>query len=363
MLPLNFASDRNYESMISSVLCVFMPFRGIAIALPLILGGLSCEMAYAQSSKSSTADQSRIDLRSARFIDMHHWMREIAESPEADRPADLKAAAASVANIEKALGGTLAWGILEGSLVECADLAAARKVADGLPVEFQSMSGAKLALREQAQALMKAYEPVEKHFVEKVWPQHEKQIAAATERLNKELLPQAGVCLEYIEKCLQMSDTQPVIPIYLVARSPEPGAVTHRRRGGGGVCIVGLDEKPDLLTEIILHECIHALDISTARQPTVLNNLRKHLQESGLPPRSDLMRNVPHTLMFVQAGETVRRKLDPKHRHYGDEAGYYEKVKAATEIVRDSWTSHLEGKQTSEDAIARMVRAISQQVK
>lgn len=249
----------------------------------------------------------------------------------------------------------MAWGILEGSLIQAEDVAAARRIAEKFPAEFQSMTGAKLPLRELATKLLDAYEPIEHDFAAKTWPDHQRKIATARKALEAELLPHASRCIEYIEKSLGMNKGQEAIPVYLVASAPAPGGFTHRRRSGGGVCIVSADEKPELLTETVLHECIHALDISTQSQPTVLNELRTKLQQAGHSARSEAMRSVPHTLIFVQAGETVRRMLIPRHRHYGDAAGYYAKVPEAAAAVREPWTAHLDGKLTSDETVARMV--------
>jgi hypothetical protein len=150
-----------------------------------------------------------------------------------------------------------------------------------------------------------------------------------------------------------MTDAQRVIPVYLVALAPQPGASTHRQRGGGGgVCIVGIDPgREGLMIETVLHESIHALDVSTDKQETVLNLLRSALREAGHTPRSATLRDVPHTLIFVQAGETVRRLIDPAHKHYGDVAGYYAKVPEEVAAVREPWTMFLDGRLGRQEAI------------
>jgi hypothetical protein len=307
------------------------------------------------SGPATSVTAARIDLRVSRLVDMHYTLRHFAELPDEKRPAELRAAADVVGEIEKTLGGAMAWGILEAALVEAADVAAARQIAEMLPTEFQSMSGAKLPLRELATRLMAAYEPIEGRFVERIWPEHEKTLRAARGKLDSSLLPQAARCLEYIERSFGMENAQATIPVYLVAAAPTPGGFTHRRRGGGGVCFVGVDERPELLNETVLHECVHALDLSTQSQATALNTLRKELQAAGLGPRSEMMRSVPHTLMFVQAGETVRRLLNPEHKHYGDAAGYYAKVPEAVAAVREPWTAFLDEKLSREAAIAKIV--------
>lgn len=325
------------------------------LAAILLLSVAAQARGQSASQPATTRPSGRIDLRTSLFVDMHYTVRACADQPAEKRPAELKAAAEMAAEVEKALGSKMAWGVLEGALLEATDVASARALAERLPPEFQSMSGAKLPLRELATKLLQAYEPIEAGFVAQTWPQHEKKLAATRERLASELLPHAPRCLDYIERSLGMENAQASIPVYLVAQAPWPGGFTHRRRGGGGVCVVSAEERPELMCETVLHECIHALDLSTQSQPTALNVLEKQLQEAGLPPRSELLRSVPHTLMFVQAGETVRRLLNPAHKHYGDAAGYYAKVPEATAAVRDAWIAFLDEKQSRDAAIKQIV--------
>jgi len=141
---------------------------------------------------------------------------------------------------------------------------------------------------------------------------------------------------------------------------PFPGAVTHYRAGrAGGVCFVAVrDVDPLQLVESILHEATHALDIAWDGSG-VLDELRKKLQESAPPVGRNVLHNVPHTLMFVHAAETVRRNIDPTHKHYGDVAGYYAKVPRATGAVRQPWIEYLDGKLSREDALDHMVQSVS----
>jgi hypothetical protein len=338
-----------------------MRLRILAAAV-LLLGGIA---AAAQeppatrpadgAARASAARPARIDLRMSRFVDLHYAMRHYAELPADKRPEEYQAAANAAAAVNAALSGPLGWGILESALFEASDVAAAKAMAERLPTEFQSMSGAKLPLRELAMQLVKAYEPIETRFGERIWPEHEKSLRTERARLDQELMPHAAKCLAYIERSFRMEDVQATIPVYLLALAPSPGAFTHRRRGGGGVCFVGVDERPGMMVETILHECVHALDISTQSQPTALNTLRKDLQSAGLPPRSELMRSVPHTLMFVQSGETVRRLLEPQHKHYGDVAGYYAKVPESVAAVRAPWTAYLDEKLSLEAALRQII--------
>jgi hypothetical protein len=106
---------------------------------------------------------------------------------------------------------------------------------------------------------------------------------------------------------------------------------------------------------MILHEAIHALDVATEGQDNVLSRLRQRLRGAGLTWPNRLLRDVPHTLIFMQAAETVRRLLDADHQHYGEVAGYYAKVPEAACIVRPTWTAYLDAEITRDEALERMV--------
>jgi hypothetical protein len=154
-----------------------------------------------------------------------------------------------------------------------------------------------------------------------------------------------------------MQDLHLEIPVYLVAEAPFPQAVTHRRRGGGGICFVGLSElKGLLLCETVLHEATHALDVATRDSGSVLVDLQERLRTAGFGPGTPAYRDVPHTVIFVQAGETVRRLLDSAHRHYGEVCGYYAKVPAAAEAVRAWWPPYLDGAIGHAEVVERIVQ-------
>jgi len=90
----------------------------------------------------------------------------------------------------------------------------------------------------------------------------------------------------------------------------------------------------------------------------VLEQLRARLEKQGYTRRHRELRDVPHTLMFVQAGETVRRLIDHAHQHYGVVAGYYPKVERVAAIELPIWKDHLDGKLTREQALERIITEV-----
>jgi hypothetical protein len=90
----------------------------------------------------------------------------------------------------------------------------------------------------------------------------------------------------------------------------------------------------------------------------VLDLLRARLEKAGFTRRDKEWREVPHTLMFVQAGETIRRVVDPKHEPYGVVAKYYDKVRPIADVEIPAWTAYLDGKTTREEAVEKILAAV-----
>jgi hypothetical protein len=191
------------------------------------------------------------------------------------------------------------------------------------------------------------------------WSAHAASIAAARARWDEHVAPKERELLRYHLESLGMADPGLAIPVYLVAAAPQPGAVTHLDDQGRGVCFVSVGEKSGTagsqLFETVLHEATHALDV--ASQTSVLGDLRRALEAVGVGPRERAFRDLPHTLMFVQAAESVRRQVDPGHQDYGDVSGYYGRV-PRSELVRGFWRDHLGGKLSRAEAVAGIVEGV-----
>jgi hypothetical protein len=332
-----------------------MRIRTFVVAV--LVFGAQAGRAQPTQPASRPAAETTLELRLSRFIDLHYFVRHQSQATTTIPALEGLADAAMIAReLETTLGGALGWGLIEGTLAECADSAEALEACARLPENFTDRGGRSIPIREGTLRLVRAYSQIEPAFLKDIWPRHRELIEQTRNVLTDKLLPKQAACFGYMVDRLGMQDPHLTIPVYLVAEAPAPGAVTHRRRGGGGVCFISADSGPAaLLPEIVLHEAIHALDIATADQDTALQALRKALREAGLDPKDPLSRDVPHTLMFVMAGETVRHVLDPALQHYGDAAGYYAKVPAATAAVRPAWTEYLDGKLTRAAAVARIV--------
>ncbi|HET6202170.1 MAG TPA: hypothetical protein VFI25_05140 [Planctomycetota bacterium] len=320
-----------------------------------------------QTASAPAPVETRLDVRLNPLADLQLLLRWYLEG---SRPADsppgafflngvFSKAAEELRLLEGQLGGPRAWGLLEGVFASVDSSKALAALAEELPESFRSMDGRDFPLRELGRSLAKVLGSAEPAFLQHDWPRREARLEQEAERLRSGFAGKERDCLAYMLRSLGMEDPKATIPVLLVTEAPWPGAMTHRRRGGGGVCFVGLSANVEgtLLQETVLHEATHALDILDAEKGNVLEELRGLLRKAGIEERDPRFRDAPHTLMFVQAGETVRRVLEPKHVHYGDAAGYYAKFPSLAPAIREAWTGNLDGKVTREAALERIVEA------
>jgi hypothetical protein len=142
------------------------------------------------------------------------------------------------------------------------------------------------------------------------------------------------------------------IPVYLVVDVPWPGAFTSGASGATSSVFVSSRFRGSTLSEIVLHEVIHALEID-ADPLSPLVRLDREMERRELPP-SDQRSQFSHALVFVQAAETVRRLIDSNHVDYGVSHAYYERV-PCSQLVRDHWVRCLRGDIDADTAVARMI--------
>lgn len=316
----------------------------VALALPLVQ-----ERAHPPAT--------RIEFRQSAAVDLFFHVRALAAGGAADVPEGLADAVRAAQELHRSLGGSfLAWGPIAGVLPGCDDAADVERAFAGLPEAFEGPDGRSVPLRASAVTLAAAMRRVEPVFLEQVWPATRLEVAAANTRLARGFEPEEAACLAYHLECLGMEDPGLVIPLYLMARAPFPGAFTHLGADGKGVCFVSLaDSQGTQLFETVLHEVTHALDVATPGA-SVLEDLRRRLEESGIAPADPALRDVPHTLMFVRAAESIRRTVAPEHQDYGDVSRYYERSGPLAQHVRALWRDHLEGRITRAAALEEIVK-------
>jgi hypothetical protein len=360
----------------------------------------------------------RFEFAAKPFVDLHFDVRSLAASktprPEVADVPGLAEAVQAARDLDAELGSFIAWGYVEGLLGDCATAHEGTLAMAKTRKTVEMLGGKNIELRAGALKLAAALEKAEPAFLEKVWPVHKKAIEEASERITKGFDGKEGACLADVAKHLGLPSGERTIPVRLVYEEPFPGAVTFQKPGGGGVCFVGVkDLEGTQLLECVLHEATHALDVlgglptgverprasaseksedddsekgsdeGSERPPkktpakegeksseridaassedpatSVLDLLRARLEKAGFTRRDPDWRNVPHTLMFVQAGETIRRIVDPKHEHYGVTAKYYDKVRAIADVELREWTAYLDGKVSRDAALEKILASV-----
>lgn len=284
-------------------------------------------------------------------------------------PAPLRPAVEIAERINDAIGSrSMSWWPMDCRLGSTRTIADMRKTWAEVPNDFEVGRGdeAKVVpLRDLAESLVGQYESFDEEFAASHWPARKARLDTALAEMASGFLPKVPVCLGYMFESLGMKDPETSIPAYLVVEAPWPGAFTLSQPSSKGICFVSIDRdelQGTALWEIVLHEATHAFDIDP-KGHDLFDEMRDRLEKAGVPRSNRLFRNVPHTVMFVQAAETIRRFVNPAHKHYGDISGYYGRMGEAGEIVRNTWTNHLDGKIDREEAIRIMVDWTAKQVK
>ncbi|WP_197041564.1 hypothetical protein [Chondromyces apiculatus] len=298
-----------------------------------------------------------MEVQTNPLIDLHFFVRAIA-SGDAPSPgiAALDEAAKVARELETELGSPLGWGLLEGNLPAARSAAELVDVFGRLPERFElRLTGKSIAPRAGAVRFARALLAAEEAFLAQVWPRHQEALTRASGALARTLAPRERACFDFIHQHLGLELPAEPLPVALVAQGPRPQGFTFRRPGGRTLSVIAVEGRPELLVlETVLHEAIHALEVHSGGRGSALDQLRARLGAGGVTDADPLSREAIHGLIFIQAGETVRRLVDPSHRHYGEVAGVYAKAQRSASVELPIWKDYLDGKLTRDAAIERI---------
>lgn len=303
----------------------------------------------------------RIDYRISPLLDLAMYLRDLAEHGDDATIPDIAGMAESVAAI-RALAEKVGdrWGVFMGPMHTCEDASDVAELAERFPEQITLRTGEAFELRANTRTMADAIAAVEAEFHRTLWPERRTTIEQTIALLRQAIDPVESAIYQSMQQHLAAPDPQPVIPVYIVATAPWPGAMTYRARSGA-LCFVGVNmAEGSQMVEAVIHETIHAIDAST--RGNVFQQLRAALIEAGIRPTDPRYRTVPHMVMFVHGGEVVRQHIDPSHTDYGElpynnQAPLYERDAASVNAVRDHWLSHLRDEITREQAIEHIVAA------
>jgi hypothetical protein len=311
----------------------------------------------AAKPKGKETNQKRLDVHINYLVDLSNMIRKYASS-KSEPPKNIDGfdeAVSHARQLSKEFGGwdSPAWSAIEITLSKYKNTSEAQSSSQ-FPETVTSRKGTKIQVREAAIRYAKTLNMVEASYLRNVWPQHRGSIERAAANIAKVFAPKEKECFAYFTKNLGMEDMQSQVPVYLVAESPWPGGFTLWNDDKRIIIISVEAHQGSNLFENLLHEAIHALDLETKGKGNVLIEIRNRLLKAGLTDNDQAVRHGAHWLVFIQAGETVRRFLDPSHQHYGKEL-YTRLQRMSQADVPVVWMAYLDGKVSRDDAVNQIV--------
>ena len=332
----------------------------IAFALGLLLF-TACGPAARREPVGPPEPQSRtgLRLRIVPHVEMYYLVRyRAAAPPGAAIEPELGEAVAAARRIQEFFGTFGGWGAVDTLFLGAEKLADVRGMAEQVDDPYRLRDGREVALREPLLELVSALERREPVFLERFWPQREAKLDAALQELGRRFLPVHRRALAFMMQSLGIADPGVEAPVFLVTEANSPGAFTFYLRGGAPACVVRVEGGVDTqLFESILHEATHVLDMASDGDASVFVTLREKLQARGVAAEDRRLHDVPHTLMFVQAGETVRRFYDPRHVDYGAATTLYARSEPIASIELEVWHAHLAGRLDRDEALELIVES------
>ena len=335
--------------------------------LSVLLLGCSAEPVPPESSQEGAGAEvaespptvTRLSLRTDALADFYFMVRALAADPEAQVPSGWEEAVDATRGIQEHLGSFGGWGRIDTRVLEGGTPADVRARFETLsdPMDHK---GREVRVRDDALRLADELERLAPSFERDLWPARSEELERRIAELERTFLPRHEQALSFMMDSLGIEDPHLELAVFLVTDMNPPGATTNFMRGGIPVCVLDavFEGREHHLTELLLHEATHSLDFASRESEDVFKVLREGLEEKGLKRGDYLHRAVPHTVMFVQAEETIRRLYDPEHVAYGEAYGVYERTGPLADLERREWRRYLDGEQSRAEAIATILAAI-----
>jgi hypothetical protein len=328
----------------------------------LLLAVFSFQQSPASKTKEAEATPKLLDVRINAVMNLNYMIRKYASS-KAELPANIdhfKEAVAVARQLNTEFGGWVGagWATLDAALAKSRNGSEAIQALSQVPETATSRQGKTIPVRDAAIRYGKALSAVESSYLKNLWPEHQILAEQTAARIAKTFGPKEQECFAYLTKSLGIADAQYSVPVFLAAETPWPGGFTFWTGNRKGIVVVSIETNPgSMLFETLMHETIHALDLETAGNGNVLEDIRTRLKKAGIAENDIAATQGTHMLVFIQAGETVRRLVDSSHQHYGDVRRVYENpaLQPLVKVARPVWMAYLDQKITREDAISQIV--------
>lgn len=331
-------------------------------AVLLFLAAFGFQQSAAAQGQINKANRELLDVRFNPVMDLSYMVRKYASS-KAELPKDIDGFAEAVGiarQLNTEFGSWLGggWPTVDAALAKSKNSSEAMQELSQAPETITSRQGKTIRVRDAAVRYAKALNAIEASYLKNVGPQHQALADKTAAYIAKAFQPKEQKCFDYLRNSLGLPDPQSRIPVFLAAETPWPGAFTFWTGNKKGTVVISIESHPgSMLLEALMHEAIHALDLEKAGDGNVLEALRSRLKKAGMGENDVAVVQGAHLLVFIQAGETVRRLIDPSHRHYGDVRGVYQyaALQPLANIARPVWVDYLDNKFSREEAINKIV--------
>ena len=316
-----------------------------------LLFGISIP-AWAESiTKPDNTSPPEIKIFINPVVGLHYHVKSMLHG---DRRAEKAYTSAldSARDFEREIRTPLRWGFIEPFLTQCQTASMLSAWIDKIPERFRLRSGMIVTPRKSLIPYMQALAEASPAYMKNTWPINKELLLEAKNKLDTTLKERGSELLEYITDKLGMISDQRPLRIYLNIDAFLPGGSTCSARGVGVVSFVNINNVSDArMIEVVLHEAIHALDLRSRDQPTILNLIREKLIETGIRPNNPLFRDLPHAVVFVQAAEAVRRILHYPSQEFQYDNAFFKKTSQVVKEVPSKWKAYLDGSMSREEII------------
>ncbi len=311
-------------------------------------------------SPSPDPDFDYLELRIDPLVDLYFAIRAQAADAEAPPWDGYEDAVEAARGLQASLGTFGGWGPIDTRVLSASTPETLLEGFLGFPEPYRRR-GTTLSLRDDAVQLARALARQMPEFMDSRWPARREALERRLALVEERLMPRHREAFRFMLTSLAIPDPRTTLPVFLVLEANPPGAMTYSLRGGRPVSVLAsMDDSLDSqFLELILHEATHALEDPSSEPQTVFGRLREALEQRGLERGDEALYEIPHTLMFVQAEETMRRVVDPSHVAYGEAvSGLYTRLEPIPSVVREVWRRHLDDELEQNAALTEIVERL-----